>query len=192
MAGLTKEKRAEKARLKALEQSGDNQPPEISNIKTKPMTKATRTETGGKVTHFDKFLCAVHRKGTVDENTGLMKGITLSITATKLQRANMPVEQKIVDDLNKTNDHQNPHGNDTPMIMWYFPAGTVKEGETFKAADIKQQIEVTDEDTGETVMKKGKNIIGLKVFLNMKKTDTNEKGDNVYTDTSKGKSESAE
>ena len=149
----TAEKRAEKARLKALELSGDNQSSEINNQKKEPMKK-----TEGKVTHFDKFLCAVTRKGTVDENTGMMKGITLSITATKLIRAKMPVEQKIVDDLNKANDHQNPHGNDTPMVTWYFPAGLVKEGETFKAADIKQLIEVTDEDTGETTMKKGKAI----------------------------------
>ncbi len=130
----------------------------------KKKVKAEPKEPKAKKGTYDQYLVAVNRRGTVDPATGMMKGITLSVTIMNSMRLGQPNSEKLIETLNsKCGDHQNPHGNDTPQINYWFPAGKVKKGKEYKANDIKEKVLVLDEETGEEKYVTGKNIIGIKI-----------------------------
>lgn len=130
---------------------------------------------------WDKYLVAVTRIGQVNE-AGAMKGRTISVNIRELLRGNMPNSETLVNQLNAGQDHQNPHGNDSPMITWYFPAGRVKSGETYKANDVHAMIERENDETGEPEKVKSNRITGIKIHLDKKITGQDENGKPVFAE----------
>lgn len=129
----------------------------------------------GEIKKFDKYLVAVNRKQGKNKK-GEAVGITVSVNIRDLIRANMPNPQSTIDNLNAQVEHQNVTNLGTPMIIYYFPAGKVKSGETYKANDIKHTYE--DEETGEMV--KTDNVVGLKIHLDKKIVGQDEDGKPIF------------
>jgi len=133
------------------------------------MAPRPKTQEASENQYWDKFHCTVSRKGKVNE-AGQMKGVTISVTAQKLLRTKVPASESTINNLNTANDHQNPLGNDSPMITYYFPMGKVKEGDTMKANDVFRTINSIDDETGEEITVKSKtDIVGIKIHYDKKR-----------------------
>ncbi len=95
---------------------------------------------GQPIDYYDLYLIVVNRE------PGIKGPVTKSVTIRELNRAKMPSNETLVTALNAAQDHQNISDQGNPQVLWYFPAGTVKVGEEYKANDIYAT--VTDEETG--------------------------------------------
>jgi len=104
------------------------------------MNRKPNTPDAKDVQCFDKYLVKVNRE------PGRRAPVTKSVQIMELQRGNMPNMQTTLDALNRSQDHRNPSELGYPMVLWWFPAGKVKSGETYKANDIIMT--EIDEETG--------------------------------------------
>jgi hypothetical protein len=106
---------------------------------------------------WDKCLLSVKR--TARTKNGRNYATTESIQVMKIERAAIPNEKALIDRLNAVVDHQNETENGMPMIVYFVPSGKVKQGDEYKAKDIK----ALDED-GEKTDK----IIGIDIDFDTK------------------------
>ena len=82
-------------------------------------------------------------------------GVTQSVEIGKIYRKDIITSQQNVNTLNATQDWQNSTSEGEPVVIWHFPAGKVKTGQTYKAKDLYNE----DEGLGD-------HPIGLSIDIN--------------------------